>query len=99
MQRSDILQKLKSSLPYMASEYRLKKIGIFGSYARDAQNNQSDIDIVAEFDLPIGLKFIEFTEYLEDILGKKIDVLTPAGIEGIRNKKIAQKIRDTVIYA
>jgi predicted nucleotidyltransferase len=93
-----ILETFKKNYAYLSREYGLKRIGIFGSYATGSQNESSDIDIIAEFESPIGLRFIEFTEYLEHILGKKTDVLTPAGIDGIRNPKISQKIKETIIY-
>jgi predicted nucleotidyltransferase len=60
------------------SEYGVKRIGLFGSHAKGAPSERSDVDLVVEFARPIGLKFIEFAEYLESLLGKKVDVLTPA---------------------
>lgn len=78
---------------YLISEYGIKRIGLFGSYSKNQQTKDSDIDIVAEFEKPIGLKFVEFTEYLEKVLGKKTDVVTPEGIKGITFKKISEELR------
>ncbi|MDY7031433.1 MAG: hypothetical protein SVY10_05915 [Thermodesulfobacteriota bacterium] len=47
---------------------------------------------------PIGLKFIEFAEYLKKILGKRTDVITPADIKGIRIKRIAKNIEENIVY-
>jgi len=47
---------------------------------------------------PIGLRFVEFTEYLEEILGKKTDVLTPEGVRRITVKRIARDIEQSIIY-
>ena len=96
--RKEVIQKLKDHRNYLSSEYGLKRIGIFGSYAKGTQNKDSDVDIIAEFENPIGLKFVDFTEFLENILGKKTDILTPAGIKGIRNPSIAKGIKETIIY-
>ena len=93
-----ILKTIKDNQTYLSAHYHLKRIGIFGSYARGNYTENSDIDILAEFEHPIGLKFIEFTEYLEQILGKRIDVLTVAGLNTIRNAKIVQEIQETIIY-
>ena len=93
-----ILQKLKENYSYLSSKYGLKRIGIFGSYAKGTQIETSDIDIIVEFNRPIGLEFVEFTEYLENLLEKKIDVLTNAGVEQIRNSKMIQQIKETIIY-
>ena len=74
------------------------RIGLFGSFAKGEQTDDSDIDILIEFEKPIGLKFVELTEYLEKVLGRQVDVLTPAGIKGIRIKKIAQEIERGIVY-
>ena len=46
----------------------------------------------------LGFRFIEFTEYLESLLGKSVDVLTPAGIQGIRIDRIARNIEESTVY-
>ncbi len=94
----DIKEILRKEYPYLASEYGIKKIGLFGSYAKGKQTEKSDIDIIAEFERPIGLKFMEFTEYLENILGKKTDVLTPEGVKSIIIKRISDDIEKSIIY-
>jgi hypothetical protein len=83
----------------LALEFGVRRIGLFGSYARNEQGETSDIDLLAEFDTTPGLKFIELTEYLESLFGRSVDVLTPVGIQTIRNPRVAQKIQETVIYA
>jgi len=98
MEKETIITKLKLQYPYLISEYGIKRIGLFGSYSKNKQTEESDIDIVAEFEKPIGLKFVEFSEYLEKILGKKTDVLTPEGIKGITIKSISEDIEKSIIY-
>ena len=89
---------LREKYPYLASEYGVKRIGLFGSYAQGMPNEASDIDVVVEFERPIGFRFIEFSEYLESILGRKVDVLTHAGIQGIRIPRIAKDIEESIVY-
>jgi len=96
--REQITEILRQQYSYLTSTYGLKRIGIFGSYAKGVPHEQSDIDLVAEFDAPIGLKFVEFTEYLEHLFGTSVDVLTPIGIQGIRNTGIAKDIQETILY-
>ncbi len=96
--QDNVIDILRKKLPYFASEYGVKRIGLFGSYAKGTQQENSDIDILVEFEKPIGLKFVEFGEYLEELLDRKTDILTPAGIKGIRLKKIARSIRESIVY-
>ena len=96
--REEIITKIRKNRLFFAEKFGLKKIALFGSYAIGTQNEQSDIDIFAEFEKPIGLKFIEFAEYLESLLGKKIDVLTAAGLQSVRNPNIAKSIKETLEY-
>ena len=93
-----VMEILRKELPYFISEYGVKRIGLFGSYAKGIQGEDSDIDILVEFEKPIGLKFVEFGEYLEKLLGRKTDILTPTGIKGIRIKKVAKDIRESIVY-
>ncbi len=96
--REKILQALKKEMPYFAREYGVKKIGVFGSFAKGIQTEKSDIDVFIEFDQPIGLKFMELADYLENLFGKKTDILTPAGIKSIRLKHVARDIEENIIY-
>ena len=96
--KEQITNILQEKYPYLASEYGVKRIGLFGSYAQGVPTEVSDIDIVVEFERPIGFRFIELTEYLERLLGRRVDVLTRAGIQGIRIPRIAQDIEESIVY-
>jgi len=96
--KEEITRILQENYPYLASEYGVKRIGLFGSYSRDIPDEDSDIDLIVEFDHPIGFRFAELAEYLEKILGKSVDLLTPAGLQGIRIKEVADSIREDTLY-
>ena len=96
--REKITDILLEKSSYLTSEYGVKRIGLFGSYAKGTPTEASDIDIVVEFEYPIGFRFIEFTEYLEDLLGKRVDVLTNVGVQGIRIARIAKDIEESIVY-
>ncbi len=98
MTREKVIDVLRRELPYFVSAYGVKKIGLFGSYAKGTPAKGSDIDILVEFDRPIGLKFMEFAEYLEGLLGTGVDILTPAGIESIRIERVARSITESIVY-
>jgi len=92
------IKLIRENYPYLSTEFGVERIGVFGSIAKGIEKEDSDIDIVVELEKPIGLKFIELVEYLENLLNKKVDVLTRAGIENIRIKEIAEDIKRNVIY-
>ncbi len=98
MSKEDIVTILKKELPYLRNFFGVKRIGLFGSFAKGIQRDDSDVDIIVEFEKPIGLKFIELADHIEKILGKKVDILTPAGIKSIRIKKVAEDIKKSIIY-
>lgn len=96
--KEKIAEILREKYPYLIAKYGVKSLGLFGSYARGEQTEDSDVDLVAEFERPIGLNFIEFAEYIENILGKKADILTPEGVRRITVQKIARNIEQSIIY-
>ena len=98
LNRDEIIQRLHNEQPYLTDEFGVSKIGLFGSFAKGQADQTSDIDMVVEFDRPIGFRFLELVEYLETVLGRKVDVLTPAGIANIRIAKVAQSITDSLVY-
>jgi predicted nucleotidyltransferase len=96
--RETIIHTLREQRAYLAKYYGVKNIGLFGSYAQDRSTPTSDIDLVIEFERPIGLRFVELGEYLEQLFDRPVDILTPAGIQNIHIDYIAQNIRESVIY-
>ena len=96
--REEIVQILRENREHLASEYGVEKIALFGSAASGKSTDDSDIDLVVEFSRPVGFLFMELAEYLEALLGKKVDLLTPAGIDGIRVSGVAETIRENLVY-
>ena len=94
----EVIRKIKSQYPYLSSEFGIKRIGVFGSVAKQADKDQSDIDLVVEFERPIGLKFMSLAEYMEKLFGKKVDILTKDGIRNIRVKRVSTDIEKDIIY-
>ena len=96
--REKITNILSEKSGYLAETYGVKRIGLFGSYAKGTYTETSDIDIIVEFETPLGFKFMDFADYLEEILGKPVDVLTVGGLQGIRIPHIAQSIKESIVY-
>ena len=96
--KKEIITILKNELPYLRDIFGVKRIGLFGSSAKGIQREDSDVDLIVEFEKPIGLKFFELSEHIEKVLGNKVDILTPAGIKSIRVKKVADDIKKSIVY-
>jgi predicted nucleotidyltransferase len=73
--------------------YNVKRLGVFGSYVHDSQTDSSDIDILVEFDKPIGWEIVDLKLYLEEILRKNVDLVT---IRSLRPELREIILRDVV---
>lgn len=93
-----IVEILRNELPYLASRYGVKKVGLFGSFAKGTSKEGSDIDLVVEFDKPIGFGFLELADYVEELLGRRLDIITAEGLKSIRVSNVAKDIERSVIY-
>jgi len=74
--KSEIVSKLKEIKPFLYKEYSVKQIGLFGSFADETNNEGSDIDILVEFEKPIGWRYFTLELYLEQLFGRKVDLVT-----------------------
>ncbi len=67
---------LREYRPVLEEEYKVREIGLFGSYVRGEQKKRSDLDVLVDFYAPISLlKFIKLENYLGDLLGVKVDLV------------------------
>jgi predicted nucleotidyltransferase len=96
--RDRAIQLLRENQDYIRNEFGVSRIGLFGSVARDQSNDLSDVDVVVEFNRPIGFRFMDLADYLEDLLGRKVDLLTSAGIQAIRFQHVSKNISEGVVY-
>jgi len=93
MDKEIIKEKIKAKLPFLAERYHVKKMGIFGSVARGDDTKKSDIDILVEFDEEaIGMfDFIRLENFLSDLLGKKVDLVSKGGLKSIIKDRILKE--------
>lgn len=85
-----ILRKLKEMKPELATRYKVREIGLFGSWIREEQQAGSDIDLLVEFDDEADLfDLIVLSLYLEDIFGHPVDIV-PRGA-------LCEELRDSLL--
>ena len=75
MTKDEILDKLSTNKKYIEQNFEVEKIGLFGSYAKDMQTENSDIDIYVEFKHKTFKNIAGLWVYLEALYNKKIDLL------------------------
>ena len=90
----EIKETLKKQKPFLLEKYGVKEIGIFGSYAKGAQKDKSDLDVLVEFGRSIGFfEFLELEEYLANTIGVKVELVT----KGALKPKIGEYILREVV--
>ena len=90
----EIIAKIKEDLPYFADKYKVKSLGIFGSYVRDEQKKRSDLDVLVEFTEPIGLlEYVALERELGERTGKKVDLVMKTALKPRIGKHILAEVR------
>lgn len=93
----EIMHTLKEHEEELKRKYRIKSIGIFGSRVRNEAAENSDLDILVEFEPDAGiglLKFVELENYLSDILAVKVDLVEKSSLK----PRIGRRILEEVVY-
>ena len=91
MSASEITNQLQRLLPALRREYDLESLSVFGSYVRDEQRPDSDLDLLVDLDENHSLlDRIAITQELEEYLGCKVDVLSPRALHKL--------IRDEILH-
>lgn len=94
VQNKKELEILKKKIVSILKKYKIKKAGIFGSYVRGEQKNDSDVDILIQPNKGMGFKFVGIKLELEDRLRKKVDLITYKGIHPlIKNNILKEEVK------
>ena len=90
---SFIKEKLHQELPLLAKLYKVKSLGVFGSYVHQEQGTDSDIDILVTFmETPSLFKFIELENYLIDLLEIKVDLVMRDALKPRIGERILREV-------
>jgi len=92
---ADILDFLHSRKDFFAKEFTVKKIGLFGSYARGDASEDSDIDIVVELGKPDLFYLIGLKQLIEEAMGCKVDIVR---LRNKMNESLKQRIERDALY-
>ncbi|WP_245837426.1 MULTISPECIES: nucleotidyltransferase family protein [Methanobacterium] len=72
----NVFNVLKKHENEIKEKFHVKRIGLFGSYVRHEENEESDIDILVEFEEPTLHNFMGLIDYLENLFDRKVDLVT-----------------------
>ena len=99
MNKEEILKRIRENKDKTKS-FRVKRIGIFGSAVREEMTEKSDIDVVVEFERGKATfkNVCGLVDFLEELFGREVDILTPDGIDSIRIKHVREEIKRNVEY-
>ena len=88
-----IIMELRENKSVLEEKYKVKTLGVFGSYVREEQTEGSDLDILVEFQEPVGLfKFMELEEFLWKNTGIKVDLVSRKALKPRIGKHILEEV-------
>ena len=79
--KEEIIERLLNHKAELQQRFPVKRFALFGSYARDEQTSESDIDVLVEFSEPVGFEFIDLMDDLEKIFDHRVDLVSKGGIK------------------
>lgn len=88
----EIIMALRKHKDILA-KYKVKKIGLFGSFARGEQKKFSDVDFLVEFKEPTFDNFMDLVFSLEDLLGRKVDLVTQGNLSPYIRPYVEKEIK------
>ena len=92
MNRDEIKKALVANRKILR-KYKVSKVGIFGSYAKDKAKKKSDVDLLVEFEEVIDLfDFVHLTDEVEKVLNTKVDLATPDAIKPYIRPRIMKEV-------
>ena len=92
MNAIDILKRHEREIK---KRFGVRRIGLFGSFARGEQKDTSDVDILVEFDDPTFDNFMNLAFFLEDLFGRRVELVTPDSL----SPYIAPYVKKEVVWA
>jgi predicted nucleotidyltransferase len=91
----EVRDELAALKPHLQAEYPIDELGIFGSYAREEQRSDSDLDVVVSFERPVTLFDLV---RLEDELTRRLDVEVDLITRDSLKPQIETRVAEDVIY-
>jgi uncharacterized protein len=92
--KEEILAILRTQREILGRNYPIRRLALFGSWARGDAREDSDVDILVEVDSSIGLRFVELGDQLEQALGRRVDLVSRRAIKPSLWERIEPELID-----
>jgi hypothetical protein len=79
--REEIVARLRREREMLSSRYPIRRLALFGSWARGEARADSDVDVLVEVDSSIGLRFVDLAADLERAMGRRVDLVSRRAIK------------------
>ena len=89
----EIEKKITEIKPFLQKEFLVEQIGYFGSFARGDYSEDSDVDIIVACKRGLGWKFFDLKDYLESVLGRKVDLVTENSLRKQWKESILNQVK------
>lgn len=84
---------IRQNLPFLTERYQVESLGVFGSYVRNVQREDSDLDLLVTFRrTPSLLQLVDLENYLSDLLGVKVDLVMKENLKRRIGKRILKEV-------
>jgi predicted nucleotidyltransferase len=91
--RQQIREEIRRHKSSLHRQYGVRSLGLFGSFARNEQGPRSYIDLLVEFDSPIGLlRFTRLERDLAELLGRKVDLVMKSALKPRIGRRILEEV-------
>ncbi len=74
--RHEVVERLQTALPTLRERYGVQRLALYGSFAEERPHTRSNVDLVVELECPLGWDFVAMTHFLEQLLGRRVDIAT-----------------------
>lgn len=93
MDKNRIIQQLRAIKPILSEKYGVTELTLFGSYSRDEQRPESDIDIMVDFNMRLGMKYFDLAYFIQDaFMNAHVQVVSKGGIKPVYFEAIKQDL-------
>ena len=92
-ERDAIFARLRAALPDLGRQWPIRSLGVFGSFARGDAMEESDLDVLVEFERPVDLSsFLALEAALCSLAGRRVDLVSRAALKPHMGRHVLREL-------